>query len=428
MIFKRGILKSKTAIVDFILFYIFVVSAFFEMFNAYVKRVAGTTSPIINVYRGSVIVLLVWYFLMRAKYHRIIYLFFTLLFLYVVSFAYWILRGYPTSIVAELKLGLSWFFYPHLVMLFLLSSMKYLEMEKLINYIIAYACLFALSFVFSFLTGNALQYYGGRAFSFSGLIISGNDFALMMLMTNCMTCYLYFTTAKARYAVVNLVIAAMTILIGSVAGIFGSAVIMVLLVTNKLFVRNYRKLTRRWQRAYAGCLFAIGIPILIFVINFLITFSEFTRNKFSFERLSSGGARRWLKNAAIENLRSFTPLDWLFGTGADSMERRIGKLIGTSVHSVEIDHYDEISAYGILFGGLCWLLPLLFTCLLITKYIRYKSEFYFWSSLAMGLFVVHGFFAGHASISILALQAAAVIFYCHCKTTRERRDFTRCIK
>jgi hypothetical protein len=335
--------------------------------------------------------------------------------LYIISFAYWIINGYPASATAEIKFGLSWFLYPYLIMFFLLSNLKYLSLDSLINYIISYACIYALSSVISFLTGNALQYYRGLAFSFSGLIISGNDFALMMLMTNCMVCYMYFRTRNGRYAVINIIITAMTILIGSTAGVFGSAFIMICFTMNRLFIKNFNMITKTWQRIYSGFLFVIGIPILVFIVRFIITFSEFSRNKFSFKFLVSGNARNWLKEAAIKNLNTYSITDWIFGTGVDNMERRIGRLTGTGIHSIEIDHYDEISAYGLLFGGICWLLPLLFTICLARNYIKYKSEFYFWSTLAMTLFVVHGFFAGHASISILSLQAAAILFFAFAK-------------
>jgi hypothetical protein len=361
--------------------------------------------------------------MVRPKYHKIIYLFLALCALYAVSFCYWIIRDYPASAADEIKFGLSWFFYPHLILLFLLSNLKHISLDSIINYILGYACVFALSFAVSFLTGNAMQYYRGLAFSFSGLIISGNDFALMMLMANCMACYMYFRTGNGRYAVINIIITAMTMLIGSTAGVFGSAFIMICFTMNRCFVKNFNRLTRQWQRIYSGFLFVIGIPILVFVIRFIVTFSEFSKNKFSFKLLASGHARNWLKEAAVKNLQTYSITDWIFGTGADNMERRIGRLTGTGIHNIEIDHYDEISAYGLLFGGICWFLPLLFTICLVRNYIKHRSEFYFWSALAMTLFVVHGFFAGHASISILALQAAAILFFAFVKRqgTGERR-------
>jgi hypothetical protein len=270
-------------------------------------------------------------------------------------------------------------------------------------------------------TGFGVSFYSQRAVSVTGLLVSGNDFALAMLITNCLVCYMFLATSEIRYAVMNLLISLMTVMIGSVAGIFGTIVIMGCFVCNRFFIRNYRKLTLKWQRIYQGLLLLAFIPLLVIVIKYIILFSDFTREKYSFSRLMSGGARNWLKEAADEMLGTFKATDFIFGVSVTNMYHRMGDILGwIDTKPIELDHYTMISCYGVILGGMLLFLPIYFTFRLLCNYFKYKSLFYFWLSLAMMFFVVHGFMAGHAFTSILVLQFVSVLYFCYYKRQKSR--------
>jgi len=154
--------------------------------------------------------------------------------------------------------------------------------------------------------------------------------------------------------------------------------------------------------------------LVAIVIKYIILFSEFTREKYSLARILSGGARNWLKDAADEMLRGYTVTDFLFGVSVTNMYHRMGNILGwAQIKPIELDHYTMISCYGFILGGMLLLLPLYFTFRLIRNYFKYRSLFYFWLSLAMSLFVVHGFMAGHAFGSILVMPFVSVLYTCY---------------
>jgi hypothetical protein len=385
------------------------------MYNAYIQRITETETFLVNAYKGGVILSILIILLLKNKYHKIIKLFFTLVIFYFISLAYWSVSGYLTNISSEIKDGIKRF-YPYMILLFLLSNRKYIKSETVINCLILYGCLFVGSLIYGVFTGSALQYYKGRGISITGLVLSGNDFGLTMLMTNCMVCYMYLHTAQKRYAVVNIALTVMTILIGTVAGVLGSLSIMICFVGNGLFIKHYKKLIKPWQRVYTTVLLFLAVPMLIFTIYVIISYSEYSQNKFALTRLLSGGARNWLKEAAIENLMNYSFTDFIFGIGADNCVHQIGSILGwTEIRPIEIDHYALISYFGILFGGSLIILPLIFTGQLIHCYFKLKTSFYFWASFAMLFFIIHGFSAGHAYTSVLAMQTGAAIYFCYYK-------------
>jgi hypothetical protein len=115
-------------------------------------------------------------------------------------------------------------------------------------------------------------------------------------------------------------------------------------------------------------------------------------------------------------LGAFKATDFIFGVSVTNMYHRMGDILGwTDAKPIELDHYTMISCYGVILGGMLLFLPIYFTFRLIRNYFKYKSLFYFWLSLAMIFFVVHGFMAGHAFGSILVLQFASVLYFCYYK-------------
>jgi hypothetical protein len=395
---------------DFILRYIFVYSAFIDMINAWVQRVAKSETLLVNAYKGGAILLMLCYLLHLRRVNKFIYMFLALLFLYFLCFSYWAACGYFDRFTGELSFGLKIIIYPYLLVLFILSARKYIKPETLVNYVIIYACLFPFSFAANLFTDKGFGYYSGNALSFAGLVLSGNDWGVAMLITNCLACYMFYHTSKKRYALASLVITVMTMLLGSVAGVLGSAAIIFCFVLHAFFVQKLK--LRIWQKLYIAALLVAGIPAVIGAVYFIITFSQFTADKFNAARILSGGARNWLETAARKNLKTYSIADFIFGRGVENVWAAVGSIAGLRApHSIEIDQYEMISNFGVVLGSLLLLLPVLFTLKLLLRYFRKRTSFYFWSSLAMLFLVIHGFTAGHAFVSILVLQTAAVVYF-----------------
>jgi hypothetical protein len=254
-----------------------------------------------------------------------------------------------------------------------------------------------------------------HAYGFSrvGFFGPGNDLGLMLLMINCLVCYMFLHTSKIRYAVANIVITAVTILIGTVAGIFGSMFIIVCLLLSKYFIKNYNRITKKWQRVYFASIFFIFVPVIIKLIDFIIHYDTYSIRKFSLERLVSGEARNGLKYAVQSYMNTYNIFDYVFGKGISNVWYNVAIILNLNKESraIELDQYELLSSYGVLFGGILLLCPILLAVYFIKKYIKYQTLFYFWSSIAMALFVFHGFNAGHAYTSVMAMLVVTVFFF-----------------
>jgi hypothetical protein len=336
----------------------------------------------------------------------------------MVSLLYWIVSPNNLYPVAELKFAIK-IFYPYIILLFLLSNIKVIPYDMLINYMLLYAVIYIISLPITFLGGLGRMAYGGSAFGVMGLVTGGNEFGLTLLMSNCLACYMFFHTSKIRYAVLHILLTIGTIMLGTVAGVFGSFGITASLILSRLFIKNYRKITKKWQRIYISVLFIIGIPLTIFMISIIIRFSEFSRMKFNAARLISGGARDWLKSAAVKNISSYSPSDFLFGISMMNFQIRNMQIMGRDEPvNIEIDQYDFIGSYGFLFGGLLLLMPVLLTIRIVITYLKKRTVLYYWMSIAMMLFLVHGFTSGHAFSVITPMQIVMVIIFCYCSNKR----------
>ena len=407
--------SHKYKILNLIVLYIFVFSVFVDMYNGYIQMIRGTETIFPSLYKGIGIIIMLLYLLNKNKSSRIIYLLITIITLFIISLTYWTVKGYLISLGNELNFIIR-IFYPYIVLLFLFSNRKYLNQHQLINYVLIYAAMVAVIMVLTPFTGIGVRSYGRNGnfgFGYQGLFIAGNDMGLTLLMCNCFSCYMFLHTCHVKYAVLNILITVGSILFASVAGTFGSVCIIACLLLSKLLIKNYRKITMRWQRIYITMLILIGIPILYQAVNFIITYDSFMSNKYSIENLLVKGARNELKQAGIEILSTYSSLDLLFGKGRSYVSYYIPIIMKRNKTGFEVDQYDFLSNYGIILGGFFLLLPILLAICFIKKYFRFRTPFYFWGALAMSLFVFHGFNAGHAFGSILPMQMAALFYFCY---------------
>ena len=62
-------------------------------------------------------------------------------------------------------------------------------------------------------------------FGTKGFFTAGNDIGLVLLLTNCLLCYLYLSTQETKYLLKIIVVTVATIMLGTMAGIGGSIII-----------------------------------------------------------------------------------------------------------------------------------------------------------------------------------------------------------
>jgi hypothetical protein len=395
--------KSKQRYIKLILVFIFILSIFVDLYNGYVQGVKNTTTTLQFIYKGIVMAIAIPYLSINSKYSKIICM---LMVFALISLMYWVICGYSTD-VQIIMLNLTKIFYPYLILLFIMHNKVYIEQKQLINYVIVYGVIAALSILITMYFGVAVHKYSGDySFGVKGFFKAGNDIGLIMLMCNCLSCYMFIKTSQVYYLFANLLLTVGGIMLGTVTGVFGSTFILGMLVFNGLMFGKNRKMLKLWQKIYFTLLLILSVPVLYHVIQFIIFIDDYNIDKFSLDRLLSGGARDWLRDMGIKILKSNNIGDWMFGTGYPSI--------------IELDQYDMLIPYGLLLGGLLLLIPVIIAIIFVRNYIKYKTSLYFWFSTIMILFLLHGFSAGHAYTNIYAMSIVGVLYFCHIKVNYKK--------
>jgi H+/Cl- antiporter ClcA len=273
-----------------------------------------------------------------------------------------------------------------------------------------YGFIAALSIIATIYLGvSTYKYSESYSFGFKGFFKAGNDIGLTLLLCNCLACYMYIYTSKIYYIIANLLISTGSIIIGTVAGLYGSAFVMACFAIIGFFKKRTKK---KWHKLYFIIMITLGAAILFNTIKYITTIDSYNENKFSTERLLSGGARSGLEESAIRIIKSYNVPDMVFGRGSSRTYRDMGKNLGYNTKAIEVDHYELFCSYGLLLGGLFLIIPILITIKILKQLYKYKTSFYFWSFIALSLFLVHAFTAGHAYVNLMAMSIVAAIAYC----------------
>jgi hypothetical protein len=229
---------------------------------------------------------------------------------------------------------------------------------------------------------------------------------------------MFLHTSQVKYVIANILLTTVTIMIASVAGVLGAISIQGCLVFSNIFIKNYNKIVKKWQKVYLSLLILVSIPFFYVAVNYIKNYNDFMKSKFTFEYVIKGDARNRLKDAAIKNIRSYGIIDFLLGRGCSNVYYNMGIIADqTSRRMVqaELDQYDLLSSYGIFLGGIFLIIPILLTIRFIKHFFKYRTSFYFFSSLAMLLFIFHGFTAGHAYTNVMVMPVVAVLYFCSLK-------------
>lgn len=404
--------------VNFFLLYVFVFSIFIDIYNGYIQQVSSSNSYLPYIYKGIVVIMVLPSVFHKNKFNNLIYVIFCL---FIFCLSYWFTSSYIIDIGYEIVTALK-LLYPYVIASFLIIHNKYISKEKIINYIIIYGLIAGISIISTALLDIAVVSYGNDyGFGVRGFFKGGNDIGLALLMCNCITCYMYNYTNRIRYLLCCILLTASAILLGSVAGTLGSIVIIVLLTLNWIFIKKNNKKT--FFKKIINALIILSILMVsIMTVIYIVNYDSYTISKFSVERLLSGGAREELRIAILGIYKTYDIMDVLFGRGDSFIVTNIGTIIdGAGItRTVELDQYELLTAYGVLLGGILLLLPIILALSFIKRYFLTKNAFYFWGSVALILFLFHGFTAGHAFVNVVALQIIAGLYLCFKYNSNEK--------
>lgn len=402
---NRVIDPTREKKVNIFLFFVYVGSVFIDIYNGYVQNIRGTETIIPILYKGIILVYGLQFIFKDSKVLLCFNIFFLLLALCII---HWGSGGYA-SLDLFLAKDLTKLIYPFVVLAFLYVNKDVVAPKRLLQYNVLYALIASMSIIITSVLGIGVVSYGETyGYGTKGLFIAGNDLSVILIIVNCIVSYFISVENSFRYIILSIIITVACMMIGSTAGIIGAISNAIFLIMQSVFIR--RRISKLSKR-FCAFMIVIGLPILGLWVHKIITTDNYTLAKFSVERLASGGARNFLEEAFDQTTDQFSCGDWMFGVGEHQLQNRIGEVLGTHPHMVELDQYDIVGNYGLLLGGIILLLPIVYLFRYLVNWMCYKIVFCYWISLALGLFVIHGLTAGHAYMNMQGMTVVMTILF-----------------
>jgi len=395
------------------LWVVFVISVFVDMYNGYCQHYLNTSPFLPSLYKGSIlfICLSVCFWTRWGTFFKGMLVW---LFIYVLALVYWILCEPYFNFFEELNYFIK-FSFPYWVFAFLLAMKNCIFIDDFFKLLTYYGVIAASSIIILFYLGVGVSSYGETSaaygFGTKGFFTAGNDIGLILLLTNCLLCYLYLSTRRFKYLLEIIVVTVGTIMLGTMAGVCGSIVIWMALIYNILF------LSKKFFSPIQKFLFSFCMLILlsILVYNVMSIFSEDHYMQQRFDVLLSGDSRAGLKVAAEQVFENFNLIQWGVGRGFSGFGRSVALNLNLpGIRLTEMDMHDVLGFYGIIVGGAVLLFSFYMLYVIFCRYMKCKSLMNFWGIIIMCLFIGHGYFAGHAysspQSSLLFVGVAFIIF------------------
>ncbi len=389
---------SYKACYQFFLWLIFIFSVFIDMYNGYIQHYFSITPFLPTLYKGSMLVVCLVVCLLK-KWGTFFKGMLLLLFIYVLAWTYWSLCEPYLDITSELNYFIK-FSFPYWVLAFLFRIKKYINNDEFLKLLTYYGVIAAFSIIVLFYLGLGVSSYGevdsGYGFGTKGFFTAGNDIGLVLLLTNCLLCYLYVSTHEINYLLKIIVVTVATIMLGTMAGIGGSIIIWIMLVYFILFSSRIF-LTFRQKIFMTFCML---ILLSYIVYNVISIFSEDSYMLERFYVLVAGDSRTRLKEAAEQVFEGFNMIQWGVGRGYTGFGRSVA--LNRNVEGfrlTEMDMHDLIGYYGVIIGGVVLLFSFYVLYVTSYRYAKYRLPINFWGIIVMCLFIGHGYLAGHAYTS-----------------------------
>ena len=410
-------LKYKD-IVKILLFLVFGFSVFIDMYNGYSQYYLNTQPILPSIYKGIILLCSIIVSL-KGRIENSFKLVLLIIFIYIIHNLYWACDVASYDMKDELNFFVKISF-PYFILAFMLKFKCFIDFNKSMHIVTSYGIIAATSIIVSFFLGIGINSYGeiDSAFGFGtkGFFTAGNDIGVVLLMTNCILSYLYVNTHKYLYLLEILVVASGTLMIGSMTGIIGSLIIVGLIFMYIVFFPRNGFSIR--QRVYLLLMGLISCGFLLY--NIILIFISDAYMQSRLDKFLLGESRSSLDLAATNSFNEFSVFNWIFGKGYTGFASDVAYNMSVSGYRLtEMDFHDVIGFYGIFLG--LGLIGFSFFILLklIKFYRRQRNPLFFWSAIAILIYMGHGFFAGHAYTSPQSsLMYIFVVFIalCHDKT------------
>ena len=386
---------------------VFILSPFIDLYNGFVQQILNTNTIIPMLFKAAIIVFCIRFIVYRNKASLFLFL---LLYLYVFHFFYWGVSGYINSTIDALK-SLSKLIYPYCILLFFYAYKRKLSKDVLLDCVLLYGLIIASSIIITKSLGIGVPSYGDDyGYGAKGFFKAGNDIGLSLIMCTCISSYLIAIKGNVKYIVSNVLLISACFIVGSVACLFGAFISVVVLILQPLFTKD--KCSKLYYM-YKKVLLILALPVMFYLLLYIVNIDDYNRNKFDIYYLLSGGARSTLEDAFYFVYSNFSSFDMILGVGQEEFYSRIANYFNGYLmqRSVEVDHLDLLGIYGILLGGIIFVFPLLYLYLYIKNYLRNRDSFSYWMISLFLLFVFHGLFAGHAFTSISAMTVLIPVMF-----------------
>lgn len=392
------LIHSRKAYVNIIIYLIFILSVFVDMYNGYCQHYTNTTPLIPSLYKGILLLLCTLSFF-SGKIAKETYPLIIIVFLYLISGAIWMLNIPSSKLNDEIVFFIK-FFYPYFVLGFLLKSKEYVEIDNFIRILTYYGIIAAASIIVLFYLGLGVNSYGelDNAFGFGtkGFFTAGNDIGLMLLITSCLLCYLYIESHRVIYLISLCITIIGAIMLGTMAGIGGSCAIIISLFIYIVFFPN-----NGFNLFYKIISIFIGFVSLLFLyhtISDILLGDDYMYGRL--EKILEGKSRESLALAASKTFKNFSIIDWCFGMGYVGFSTGVAsEMNNIGYRLTEMDFHDVIGFYGFFLGGSIIMYSFYNLYMSVKLYIKRKSPLYFFCTLILLLYIGHGYMAGHAYTS-----------------------------
>ena len=398
----------------YILCALFVVAVIVDALNGFFQLSVHIDSPIGVAYRGAIYVFLFYSFICNLQIsHQLIIFFFLTLLLSV-----WCLF-YNASLFYELNFIIR-FSYVFLLFTYFQIHWKNFTNEELYKYCTLYGSLISFVIVFSFVLGIGHSSYGDDfGWGTTGLFIAQNDLALTIVCTLIMACMYYNKYNQTLLSLVRLFFIALGGILTGTRVCF-IAIPITLAIQGCFIIRLKGHIV---QKILLTLLLIIVLPIVGWLIY--LALDSYALAKLTIE--SMGNARTYLVDYAKAHISTFDELSFFIGKGVGNLQHYVARgYSGFEYKMVEADLYEIIGAYGFFVGIIIISFYLYVAYISIVTFCQNRDKEYFFCALLLILYVVIGYFAGHAATNVMAAPIYAIV--ANRILTLDKRRIVRIVK
>lgn len=398
--------KRERRKIDIFLLFVYVISLLVDLYNGYVQQILYSDTIIPILYKGGMLLYCMFFIFQNPAVVKYAYVF---IFCYLCCICHWVTNGYALTGM-DLVDDLSRLLYPYVIWAYLATRKVDVDKKLLLHYMMYGALVAAVAIVGTALLGIGVSSYGeDYGYGTKGFFRAGNDISLVLVMGNAIVSYFMTTTPRLLYMIYSVIITGACMLVGTTAGIIGAFVSYVCLILQLFWVkRSYTRL----YKFFCLIIVVAGIPLLVDWTQKIINTDAYTMQKFDADRLLTGGSRDFLKDAYLNVQKDFTVGDHVWGLGYQELGKRVGADLGLGVHRfVELNQYEMTGYYGLILGGIILLIPIVFLLKYLIDCVRRRETFSYWMTIVIGLFVAHGWVAGHAYNNIQAMTMLVGVLF-----------------